>query len=107
MLVRDGNAPCCRSATDNISAKAQTCENAVSTKALARREPYPPAKSDVPHKNTAVTLHAAGANWAREDTPDEGNMLPQMDGRSGNWTLATVASVLEFPQAVSLRKHRF
>ena len=57
----------------NIRTKAQRCENAVSTKALARRDPYPPAKSAAPHRNTAVTLNPAGASWVREDTPDEGN----------------------------------
>src|SRR5271169_4728023 len=75
ILVRDGKTPCCANAMANISTKAQMCENAVSTKALARREPYPPAKSAAPQRNTAVTEQTAGANWVREGTPDEGNML--------------------------------
>lgn len=49
------------------------CEKAVRTKALARREPNPPAKSEAPQRNTAVTEQATGAeeNWAGKDTPDE------------------------------------
>jgi len=47
------------------------CENAVRTKAFARRDPYPPAKSDEPQRNTAITLYAAGPSWIGEDTPDE------------------------------------
>ena len=49
------------------------CENAVSTKAFDRREPYPPEKSDAPQRNTAVTEQTAGLNRVKEDTPDEGN----------------------------------
>ncbi|SPF48923.1 hypothetical protein SBA1_90059 [Candidatus Sulfotelmatobacter kueseliae] len=48
-------------------------ENAVSVKALARREPYPPAKSDAPHRKNAATEPAAGANWVNQSTRDEGN----------------------------------
>ena len=63
----------------NISTNAQACENAVSTKAFARRDPYPPAKSDAPQRNTAITLYAAGANWVSEDTPDEGTTAFSFD----------------------------
>ncbi len=56
MLARLGKAPCCVSETANIRAKAHTCENAVRTKALARREPNPPAKSEEPQRKTAITL---------------------------------------------------
>src|SRR5580698_5842208 len=70
-LLREGNAPCCAKAIEPISPKAHTCENAVSTKALARREPYPPAKSDAPHMKTAIMLYTAGANWPVEDTTVE------------------------------------
>ena len=76
MLAREGNSPCCVIAMVNIKANAHTCENAVSRKALARREPYPPEKSEAPQRNTAATLYTAGANWVSEDTRDEGNMLP-------------------------------
>lgn len=51
-------------------------EKAVSTKAFARRDPYPPEKSAAPQRKTAVTLQAAGASWVSDDTPDEGNTLP-------------------------------
>src|SRR5579864_84316 len=74
MLARSGNVPCCPSAIEAISAKAQACENAVKTNALARREPYPPAKSAAPHMKTAATEYAAGGSCDREDTPDEVNM---------------------------------
>src|SRR5579864_4235310 len=74
MLARSGNVPCCPSAIEAISAKAQACENAVKTNALARREPYPPAKSAAPHMKTATTEYAAGGSGDREDTPDEVNM---------------------------------
>jgi hypothetical protein len=63
----------------NIRAKAQTWEKAVRTKALARRDPYPPAKSAEPQRNTAITLYATGPNWESEGTPDEGNMLSTED----------------------------
>src|SRR5271157_1851545 len=72
-LVREGRASCCASAMANMRAKAQMCENAVRTKALARRDPYPPAKSDEPQRKTAATEEAAGANWSNESTRDEGN----------------------------------
>jgi hypothetical protein len=55
ILRRDGNSPWLAIAIPNIRTKAQTCEKAVSTKAFARREPYPPAKSDAPQRKTAVT----------------------------------------------------
>src|SRR5580704_465302 len=71
MLVRDGKAPCSPSAIESIRAKAQACEKAERTNASARREPYPPAKSDAPQRNTATTLQAAGANWGSDDMPDE------------------------------------
>jgi hypothetical protein len=65
----------------------------VRTKALARRDPYPPAKSEAPQRNTAVTEQAAGLDKvkpeviqldltkpdvakkdvAKKDTPEEGN----------------------------------
>src|ERR1700733_10270518 len=79
MLSREGNAPRCPSAMANISPKAETCEKAVITNALARRDPSPPAKSEAPHKNTAVRLQAAGASWISEDTPEERSMraLPE------------------------------
>src|SRR5215831_12562647 len=73
MLARFGNGPCCVVATASITANAHTCEKAVSTNVFARRAPYPPAKSDTPHKNTAATEQTAGANCAPEDTPVEGN----------------------------------
>lgn len=73
MLAREGNAPCWVSAIENMRAKAQTWEKAVRTKALARREPYPPAKSESPQSRTAETLQATGANVIGEDTRDEGN----------------------------------
>ena len=84
MLAPVGNAPCSPSAIANISAKPQRCANAVSTKALARRDPYPPAKSDAPQRNTAVTLNAAGASWVRGDMPDEGNMRAANKPDNGN-----------------------
>src|SRR5215468_4804774 len=74
MLARFGNDPCRVIATTSITAKAHTCEKTVSTKVFARRAPYPPAKSDTPHRKTAPTEQAAGANCAPEDTPVEGNM---------------------------------
>jgi hypothetical protein len=43
------------SAITSMRAKAQTYENAVSVKALALREAYPPAKSDAPHRKMAGT----------------------------------------------------
>ena len=43
MLVRSGIPPGCASAMDNIRAKPQAWEKAVRTKALARRDPMPPA----------------------------------------------------------------
>lgn len=78
MLVREGNAACCVRPTASISTNAQTCEKPVSTKALARREPYPPAKSEAPQRKTAVTEQAAGLDKLKpeviqKDTPEEGN----------------------------------
>ena len=73
----------------DIQTNAQLCANAVSTKAFARRHPYPPAKSEAPQTNTAETEHATGANCASWDTNDEGNTknqshpvhgLPSMNG---------------------------
>ncbi len=61
------------------------CEKAVRTKALARREPYPPAKSAAPQRNTAITEQAAGANWVGEDTPDEGNMRANNEDKRQDW----------------------
>src|SRR5690242_4040772 len=73
ILILSGNGPPCPRAITDISAKAHACENAVRTKALARRQPYPPAKSDAPHTKTAATEYAAGGKWGGEITPDEGN----------------------------------
>jgi hypothetical protein len=73
MLARLGNGPFWVKAIPIIRAKAQTCEKAVRTKVFARRAPYPPAKSEVPHRNTAAIALAAGAKCGREYTPDEGN----------------------------------
>src|SRR5277367_205843 len=84
MLLRVGNAPCCAKAIVHISANAHTCEKAVSTKALARREPYPPAKSDAPHMKTAIMLYTAGANWLIGDTTVEVNTMDAVGRKSGN-----------------------
>src|SRR5215469_5116283 len=73
MLTPSGNRPPCPRAMSDINAKAQACENAVKTNALARREPYPPAKSAAPQMKTAATEYAAGGRWTGEFTPDEGN----------------------------------
>src|ERR1700756_450147 len=95
MLARLGKFPCWVKAMASISTRAQMCENAVSTKALARREPYPPAKSEAPPRKTAVTEYAAGANCDSEVTPDEGNTRQELcrDHRF---------RVLEFPHRQSL-----
>jgi len=74
MLARFGKVPWVVSANANIAAKAQMNENAVTTKASERREPHPPAKSDAPHRKTAITEHPTGPNWMGDDTPDEGTM---------------------------------
>src|SRR5579872_351318 len=95
MLVRFGNTPCSVNAIEVISAKAHACENAVKTNALARREPYPPAKSEAPHMKTAATEYAADGSCDREDTPDEVNMggvcgkssLREKNGRAGDEAL--------------------
>src|ERR1700758_344529 len=73
MLARSGNAPPSSAATASIKASAQRWEKAVRTKALARREPNPPAKSEAPQRKTAVTEEATAAeeNWAGRNTPDE------------------------------------
>src|SRR5690242_21453203 len=73
MLARFGNGPCCVIATGSITPNAHTCEKAVSTNVFARRAPYPPAKSDTPHRKTAATEQTTGASCAPEDTPVEGN----------------------------------
>jgi uncharacterized protein len=76
MLLREGKTPFRAKAkpTANIKTSAQMCENAVNTKALARREPYPPEKSEAPHKKTAATENAAGLDGIKASTPHEGNM---------------------------------
>src|SRR5215469_13388553 len=61
-----------------MSANPQTCENAVRTNAFARREPYPPAKSEVPQRKTAVTEYTAGVDWSHVSMPDEGNTKREM-----------------------------
>src|SRR5579864_2109677 len=71
ILLREGNSPCAPNAMANISTNAHTCEKAVSTNAFARRDAYPPEKSDAPQRNTAATLYAAGANWFTGNTPEE------------------------------------
>src|SRR5579864_591348 len=71
ILLRERNSPCSPNAMTNISTNAHKCENAVSTNAFARRDPYPPEKSAAPHRNTAATLYAAGANWLTDNTPEE------------------------------------
>src|SRR5262244_1760070 len=80
MLFRSGNAPCWASAVAVIRTKAHKCENAVKTKALARREANPPAKSAAPQRKTAVTEYAAGPSWGSVDTTVEISM-----GAHGNW----------------------
>ena len=65
------------SATASIKAMAQRWENAVSTNALAFLDPRPPAKSEVPHRTTAPTLEAAGANWSGIHTRNEGSTRPR------------------------------
>ena len=63
MLARSGSGACEANAITVIHTRAQRWEKEVRTKALARREAYPPAKSDAPQRKTAVTAYAAGANW--------------------------------------------
>ena len=46
-----------------MRANAQTWENAVRTNALARREPYPPAKSAAPQMKTADHGVGSGREW--------------------------------------------
>src|ERR1700722_3806812 len=75
MLARSGNGPCWARATVVIRTKAHTCENAVKTKALTRREANPPAKSAAPQRKTAVTEYAAGPSWGSAVTTHESNML--------------------------------
>src|SRR6516225_6996588 len=87
MLIRLGKGPCWVKATASIRMKAQICEKAVSTKVFARRAPIPPAKSDAPHRNTALTEYAADPNCGIEDTPVEGNM-------SGTGSFASVTRFL-------------
>src|SRR5262249_13969147 len=113
MLIRSGNGPPCASAISDINTKAQAWENAVRTKAWARREPYPPAKSDAPQMNTAATEYAAGGRWTGDITPDERNTEKHLhrlharlksinrfnDGSfRGRGVRATRARVLKFPQ---------
>src|SRR5579871_1461070 len=119
MLILSGNAPPCPRAISDISAKAQACENAVKTNALARREPYPPAKSAAPHMKTAATEYAAGGKWTGEITPDEGTTEKQLHRLRaslvqplarltrlfcGLSVSVTSTRVLKFPQALSREK---
>src|SRR5215469_16427544 len=116
MLILSGNGPPCPRAISDISANAHACENAVRTNALARREPYPPAKSDAPQMKTAATEYAAGGKWTDEITPDEGTTEKQLHRRrvSLGQPRASIRSlfrgeapaphrlrVLKFPQAFS------
>jgi hypothetical protein len=77
MLPREGKTSLRAHAKPMASIKtnAQICENAVNTKALARREPYPPAKSDEPQRKTAITEQIAGLNGTSDginaNTPHE------------------------------------
>src|ERR1700685_107480 len=56
----DGNGEWLASAIPVISNKPLRCAIAVSTNAFARRAPYPPTKSLVPHAKTAVRLKLVG-----------------------------------------------
>lgn len=76
-LLVFGSDACEPRAMAVIHTKAHACENAVRTNALARRHPYPPAKSEAPQTNTAETEHATGANCDSWDTNDEGNTRNQ------------------------------
>src|SRR5579863_1123752 len=88
MLVREGNGACCASARATIRTSAHRWEKAVKTKALARREAYPPVKSLVPQMKTAARLQAAGANWDAAGMSVEGSTgrgKDQWPGVSGWW----------------------
>ena len=80
------------------------------TKALARREAYPPEKSEAPQRKTAVTEQATGAeeNWAGRNTPDEistaGDRARDSDDGHSNPSDGLSFRVLEFSHAVFLRE---
>src|SRR5579863_1880171 len=72
-LVREGKWACCARAMATMRARANAWDAAVKTKALARREAYPPVKSLVPQMKTAPRLQAAGANWGEAGMSVEGS----------------------------------